>query len=649
MKKIILIMSLLFIVSSKAQVNIGGVPYSFKNTLKQDKTIPIFTTNSIDLQSLEKEDLEDEKNNVPPRFGYKHVVNLDIENSGIWTELPNGDRIWQLEIHCNDAKSINLTFDKYWLPKNGKLYVFSKNKNHVIGGFSSMNNKSERETPRGFATGLVYSDVIILEYYHHKGDSLPLISINGIIHGYRFIPQFWKTNKTDDFEESGPCQVNVNCSEGDDWQDEKTGVAMYLVDGTRWCTGSLVNNTCNDGKLYFLTANHCVNNQNLGYGNNAPMVLDDFSFLWNYESPDCDNPTDEPELYFTNGASLVANHSNSDFALFLLDESPLDLNMSQGVMFNGWSRTNSPSSGGVGIHHPEGDIKKIATHTITPLDGAVNGSIPNSLKPNVWEINWSATSNGHSVTEGGSSGSPLFTADGFIIGQLYGGSSVNCSDPANDPGDYGKFNVSWNSFSTYTNNQLKHWLDPCNTDQTELKGGYLQECDMYKYVNYPINSFTRVEAGNTIYGSSTIANNTQSFFLAGEKIVLSNGFQAKASSDFLARIKDCESKVVAVAKKTEKKSSELTSNEIKQIDNAELMKIYPNPSNDIFNIEILVDNIDNVVLSLIDLAGRQYSIPHTFYKGTNRIQLNMKDFSKGSYIINFTNSDDTITKKILLK
>lgn len=636
-------MSLLFIVNSKAQVNIGGVPYSFNNTLKQDNPIPIFTTKNIDIQSLEKEDLEDEKNNVPPRFGYKHVVNLDIENSGIWTELPNGDKIWQLEIHCSNAKSINLTFSKYWLPENGKLFIYSKNKDYVIGGFTAANNKASRENSRGFATGLVYNDKVVLEYYHKKNEELPLLFINSIIYGYRFIPEFWNSNKTDIFESSGDCQVNINCIEGDDWQDEKTGIALIIVDGNRYCSGSLVNNTCNDGSLYFLTADHCTG----GWANdpkkdavNNPNA-DDWSFVWNYESPECSNPTNEPTLFTTNGATLVANHSSTDFALFLLDESPLDLNMSQNVMFNGWSRTITPPSDGVGIHHPVGDIKKIATHNMTPINGQV-------WTTNHWRVSWSSTTNGHSVTEGGSSGSPLFTKNGFIIGQLHGGSAVNCDDPANDPGEYGRFDISWEG-NTNINRQLKHWLDPCETNQIELEGGFWQECDMYKYVNYPINSFERVEAGNTIYGSSTIGNNAQSFFLAGEEVILSNGFHAKAGSDFLARIKDCEAKVVPVAKKTEKKSSELAHNEINQIDNAGLMKIYPNPSNDIFNIEITVDNIDNVVLSLIDLSGRQYSIPHTFYKGTNHIQLKMRDFSKGSYIVSFTNADNTITKKILLK
>lgn len=133
----------------------------------------------------------------------------------------------------------------------------------------------------------------------------------------------------------------------------------------------------------------------------------------------------------TSGAILKANNNYSDFALFELTESPLNNNLD--VYFNGWDRTNSPSQGGVGIHHPNGDFKKIATHNMVPAQGQYPN--PNSS----WRVNYIATQNGHSVTEGGSSGSPLFTNDKRIIGQLYGGSTINCSDSSNDFSDYGIF------------------------------------------------------------------------------------------------------------------------------------------------------------------------------------------------------------------
>lgn len=167
----------------------------------------------------------------------------------------------------------------------------------------------------------------------------------------------------------------------------------------------------------------------------------------------------------TSGATLRANNSNSDFALFELTESPLSSNID--VRFNGWDRTTSPTQGGVGIHHPMGDFKKVSTHSMVPSSVVSN---------KFWRIYWIETANGHSVTEGGSSGSPLFTNNKRIIGQLYGGfipGNPNCSDPENDESDYGKFSVSWNG--TSPQRRLKDWLDPNNSNVQFIDGVDINE------------------------------------------------------------------------------------------------------------------------------------------------------------------------------
>ena len=51
---------------------------------------------------------------------------------------------------------------------------------------------------------------------------------------------------------------------------------------------------------------------------------------------------------------------------------------------------------------------------------------------------------------------------------MHGGSSINCSDPAYDPGEYGRFHVSWDGSSPQR--RLKDWLDPLNTNQSYLDG-----------------------------------------------------------------------------------------------------------------------------------------------------------------------------------
>lgn len=57
----------------------------------------------------------------------------------------------------------------------------------------------------------------------------------------------------------------------------------------------------------------------------------------------------------------------------------------------GWDCVNHILAGGVGIHHPSGDAKKISTYT----------QIPDGSSGNFWILYWIQTENGYSVTEGG--------------------------------------------------------------------------------------------------------------------------------------------------------------------------------------------------------------------------------------------------------
>jgi hypothetical protein len=115
---------------------------------------------------------------------------------------------------------------------------------------------------------------------------------------------------------------------------------------------------------------------------------------------------------------------------------------------NGWSIETTPAVPGVGIHHPAGDIKKISTYntvSTTTWPGGASGAH--------WQVVWVANANGHGVTEGGSSGSPLFDANGRIIGTLTGGGSY-CT-ATSSPDQYGKMTYHWESNGTTADAQLK--------------------------------------------------------------------------------------------------------------------------------------------------------------------------------------------------
>jgi hypothetical protein len=465
MKNVRTLLAVLFIGlggSLFAQLSEPGTPKSFL-TKSLSEAIPTLVMPALNMDAVANEDLADEAAGLPPRFGYPFEVDYHTGNSGQWEAYPDGGRVWRLRVQAPGAISINFCYSAWSIPEGGQVWIYSADRSHVIGTFTSNNAHPDG----GFATGLVYGDDVIIEYYEPASAyGTGIINISRIVHGYRYVYELVDVPGVEEsFGDSGNCQVNVNCSpEGNNWQDEKRSVAMILSSGFRLCTGSMINNVREDCTPYFLTAHHCRD----GFDAVSNPNMSSWSFYWMYESPGCADGSDflPPS---TNGATMVANDAPSDFALLLLNENPANI---AGVnpWFNGWNATTSVPAGGVGIHHPSGDIKKIATHSMTPLPDDWFGSFPAGSH---WEVNWDATPNGHSVTEGGSSGSPLYDANSRVIGQLHGGSSINCSDPANDPGIYGAMWYSLNNAGATDNRRkLSPWLDPDGTGTTVLDGSY---------------------------------------------------------------------------------------------------------------------------------------------------------------------------------
>ncbi|MCD4683524.1 MAG: PKD domain-containing protein, partial [Bacteroidales bacterium] len=191
-------------------------------------------------------------------------------------------------------------------------------------------------------------------------------------------------------------------------------------------------------------------------------------FYFNYESSGCSNPGSSPGYNSKTGATLKARgdiDGGSDFQLVQINSA---ISSYYNIYYNGWDRSGSSSSSGVAIHHPAGDIKKISTYNSTLTSATWNGSGYIGATNAHWRAYWIATTNGHGVNEGGSSGSPIFNSSGRVLGTLTGGSS-SCSNPY-WPDLYGKFSYHWQSNGSSSSVQLKPWLDPNNSGVTYLNG-----------------------------------------------------------------------------------------------------------------------------------------------------------------------------------
>lgn len=438
-----------------SQISYGGQPPSFRYDLPEF-TVPVVQVSAPDVQSLLEEDLRTEKWGTAPRFAYSVTVRINFTQHGKWQTLPNGDRICRLTIHSPGARALILYYDQFIIPEQGRLYIYDASRKQVIGSFTSATNPLREQ----FATEMIRGDLLTLEYHEPYGTrGLPDILISEIGYVYRLTSEFTGLRG---FGTSDTCEVNVNCPEGQNWQLQKNGVARIIVKAgvsSLWCTGSLINNARMDFTPFFLTADHCG-------ANATPQNYNQWIFYFRYESPTCENPPNDSafRIYTMVGAKKIAASGGagvgSDFKLLKLNEM---VPPSYLPYFNGWSRTNRPSPNGVTIHHPDGDIKKISTYTDT-LKSANWGTIPNTH----WRVVWVRTQTNWGVTEGGSSGSPLFDNNGRIIGQLTGG-EASCRYTSK-PDYYGKFSFSWDQNPSADSTMLAPWLDPDNTGIMEIDG-----------------------------------------------------------------------------------------------------------------------------------------------------------------------------------
>lgn len=451
--------------SAYAQISEGGTPASFQypNILKSDRPavqIPI----DFCVEDLKAVDRWQVSQGAPLKVGKLIKTDLSIDHSGNWTTLPDGHPIWQLRIQAQGAIALMLSFNDFYIPEKGRLFIYNADRTQVIGAFTHRTNPPTRE----YATEFLAGDEIILEYEAGDGtDGQPRLSIDAIGYGYNHL----HVSRTKAVNDSGACMVNINCEEGDAWQTEKKGVCRMTLpigESLYLCSGALVNNTAEDLKPYILSAYHCLDIEDTPV---TQQELNKYIFYFHFERTGCEN-TSAPASYKTiTGCKKVAGmplDGGSDGLLLLLNQQiPEDYD----VYYNGWDRSNTAAQSGVGIHHPAGDYMKISTFNqpATTVTWYGVDSVAGAVKAH-WNVIFNQTPNGHGVTEGGSSGSPLFNQNKLIVGTLSGGSS-SCEEP-DYANLYGKLFYHWDQYGKADSTRMDLYLDPQQTGLTQLNGRY---------------------------------------------------------------------------------------------------------------------------------------------------------------------------------
>jgi lysyl endopeptidase len=440
-----------------AQLQFPGEPVGFNRNLKAAEAMYVLPP--VDPMEIEAEmELNRESHLKPLRFALERPVNLSPETHGIWS-LEAGLRVWRIHVLSPGAFSLGLVFSDYNLKPGVKLFVYDPGEKMIKGAFTSGNNKPSGILPVGHIPG----DELVIELQMPTGMAeYGTLELQAVSHA--FLNTGYKSASADcpagEFGCSDPCEIDINCIEGDSWQRVKPSVVRIFTT-TLYCTGVLVNNTAYDGIPYIITAEHCLNKQ---YYANRTV------FQFNYESPDCFGEDGQLNMSLS-GAELITFGDSIDFSLLRLVDTPP---VSYGVFYAGWDRSDFQTSATATIHHPFGDVKKISADFEAPSIPVQAGDVPyTGLKDYHYYSYWWIKQWDIGSTEGGSSGGPLFNQSRRVIGTLSGGNAacgVIYSLAPNFDDYYTRFSMAWD-YEEAKGKALKSWLDPIGTG-TETLSGY---------------------------------------------------------------------------------------------------------------------------------------------------------------------------------
>lgn len=406
---IILIIALIITTGVYSQISEGGFPPSYDQAgLKSIGVIPTLQLKYIEINKLSQ---EDKANGTPMRYGVVEETELDIK-TGLETEVDLGT-IWRYEIDSDNAKSIKLLFSDFIIPEGAQLFLYNTDYSVIYGAFTNANMNSEGT----FAIADFPGNKLIVEYFEPSD-----AEFSGYLQIDRISKAYLNLEELQSSGSSAGDYLDVNCEKGIEWQLEKHAVCLYSFiqnDATYLCSGALINTVNQDGTPYFLTANHCISTQ---------TEASSITVYFNYETLACGLGKKADRTL--SGAKLITMGSGSDFTLLEFNTVPP---AAYQPYYAGWDLTDSATST-VGIHHPEGLLKKISIDNDPPetYGYSINWDQNEVSKPDThWQIFFDK---GH--TSSGSSGSPLFNQNRRIIGQLHGGGDIDDY--------YGKLNYSWN-------------------------------------------------------------------------------------------------------------------------------------------------------------------------------------------------------------
>ncbi len=535
------------------------------------------------------------------------------------------DSLWKkhIRIQSKGAEEIQIVFQKFILSPNAKISFYTDSLRYQYQGAYFI-HKPDSSYISNFLHGN-YCTITIEIPINELDENQILIS-----QIYHFTESFNDVVKA---AADYSCMIDVNCSEGNSWCDQKRSVAIYYFPKANGriglCTGTLVNNYRNNFTQYFLTARHCTDD------------ISDWTkvqFCFNYQNSFCNsNDGDDYDYYKVQGAQMIGycDVSWGDNALLLITEPiPIQYN----VYYSGVDITDRSAGDGVTcIHHSDGGAKKITSGKIKYFAGPK------------WDVYWD-----NGIIMGGGSGAPVFlNSNKRVIATISGGLNYDCNSnlihdwvgKTKACVDYsnGIKNALCGSNPTYISYP---GIDPIKSCQSTLNlQGEFHSTHEY---DATLNGLT-IQAGNRITSTATFNSDANYTLTAGNEIVFLPGTHIKPGSNVTAKIAPCSGNLVSCGThssiyKNAKNNSEEYNETIENMLHSDIITLFPNPNTGSFTIQ--TNNFDNIKqIQVINPLGQTiYTVQHP----TNN-NITLPNGAKGTYFVRITTETESVTRKILVE
>jgi hypothetical protein len=211
-------------------------------------------------------------------------------------------------------------------------------------------------------------------------------------------------------EDASVCLIDATCISTSTYDAvvstrAATAQLQFVKNGGGYvCSGGLLNERNGSGTPYLLTANHCFST--------SPSATSLEAF-WDYQRPSCNGSIPSfSSLRRSNGSALLTTSEASDFTFVKLNSIP------GGRWLLGWD-TATPANGTTlyRISYPFPDdmtVPRPQSYSSTLFSNTTDEC---QARPRPQYVYSTAVQGG---TYGGSSGSPVLIAGGYVVGQLFG-------------------------------------------------------------------------------------------------------------------------------------------------------------------------------------------------------------------------------------